>query len=111
MDNDSPGNRTADGSKEPKSGSKRKATDPGDEPQFVVFNFMYNYMKSIESQQFELKQENKMLNECLLYIENNLTADIAKVVKQEIATYFCNQACQQTLPACPSTSTSAELMD
>ena len=109
MDNDSPGNSTADGSKEPKSGSKRKATDSGDEPQFVDFNFMYNYMKSIESQLFELKQENKMLNERLIYIENNLTADIAKVVKQEISSYFGNQACQQPLPASPSTS--AELME
>ena len=62
-------------------------------------------MKSIESQLFE----NKMLNERLLYIENNLTADIAKVVKQEISSYFGNQACQQPLPASPSTS--AELME
>ena len=73
MDKETPGNPTTEDNLaaiEFKISTKRKATDSGDEPQVVDFQFMYNYMKSIESQLYELGQENKRLHERLGYMES-----------------------------------------
>ena len=68
--------------------TKRKATDNGNDPEYVDYPLIYNYMKQMEIKMDAMKAENKALHERLDLIENSLTTAITSAIRKELANYF-----------------------
>ena len=88
---------------------KRKASDAPDGPHYIDCEFMYNYMKSVETQLGELRDENKKLHDRLTAMKITMAQEVASALKKGIAEYFDQNACNVQLPTSPSPS--LEFMD
>ena len=109
MEGETPGEADKPNNNQASTKMKRKASDAPDGPQYIDLEFMYNYMKSVETQLGELRDENKKLHDRLTAMESTMAQDVASAVKRGIAEYFDQNACKVPLPTSPSPS--LEFMD